>query len=107
MVRHPSKIAWLLLALAVVASCGGGKKKAPVKPIVKEQPKQKEVPIETEADREAKRHDAALAIVPEGTSCLPTALKKDTAPQLQLAAIGGYAAELRTLGVVLSACFCS
>jgi hypothetical protein len=108
MVRHPSKIACLLLALGALASCGGGGKKKPTKPVPKPDTGQKAPPPpETEADREAKRHDAALAMVPEGSTCLPASLKKDTAPQLQLAAIGGNAVlcavdteRQRLLGVV-------
>src|SRR5206468_867556 len=41
---------------------------------------------ETSADREKKRHDAALKIVPEGSACLPVALKEDGAPRLEIAA---------------------
>ncbi len=44
--------------------------------------------VETEEDRAKKRHEQALAIVPEGSKCLPAALKEDGAPKLELVAIG-------------------
>jgi hypothetical protein len=88
---HPGKIACVLLAASTIVACGGdGKKKAVTKPIVKED-KPPPPPPETEEDREAKRKAAALAIVPDKTSCLPQALKESTAPRLELAAIGGDA----------------
>ncbi|MBV8757995.1 MAG: hypothetical protein JO257_11985 [Deltaproteobacteria bacterium] len=77
----------LMVPLLALAACGGGGKKAPVKPketAVKPPP----AAPETEADREKKRHAAAIAIVPEGSKCLPTALKDEGAPELQLAAVG-------------------
>ncbi len=93
---------WLLLALV---ACGGGKKTVvePVeKPVAKPAP-----PPETEEDREAKRHAAALEIAPEGSTCLPTALKDDGAPKLELASVNGEAVvcaidtnPTRLLGVV-------
>jgi len=43
---------------------------------------------ETEADREKKRHKIARSIVPEGSNCLPVALKEDGAPRLELAGVG-------------------
>ena len=46
---------------------------------------------ETEEDRAKKRHDAAVAIVPDGSTCLPTALKADNAPRLELAGEGADA----------------
>ncbi len=92
------------LLLALVA-CGGNKKTVvePVaKPVAKPAP-----PPETEADREAKRHAAALEIAPEGSTCLPTALKDDGAPKLELASVNGEAVvcaidtnPTRLLGVV-------
>jgi hypothetical protein len=91
MVRQPSKIAYLLVALAAVASCGGGGKKKPAKPVAKPNVEKPPPAPETEADREKKRHDQAVAIVPDGSSCLPAALKKPDAPQLQLGAIGELA----------------
>jgi hypothetical protein len=90
MTRHPSMIV-RVLALALVVSCGGGeKKKTPVKP----QPKVAVAPApkpETEEDREAKRHAAALAIVPDGSACFPAALKEANAPLLELGAVGSDA----------------
>lgn len=86
--RHRSVLALVL----VVAGCGGGKK-APTKPIAKPEtkPARPTPPPETEADREQKRHAAAVAIVPEGASCLPPAFKDDGAPRLELVAVGNGA----------------
>jgi hypothetical protein len=42
---------------------------------------------ETEEDREKKRHADAIAIVPEGSSCLPAELRNPTAPRLELGVI--------------------
>ncbi|HET9626420.1 MAG TPA: hypothetical protein VFP84_33895 [Kofleriaceae bacterium] len=74
-----------------LGACGGGKKKV-------EQPKddgaalkQPVPPPETEEDREKKRHAEALAIIPEGSTCLPPELRSPTAPRLELAAIGAEA----------------
>jgi len=70
----------------VLAACGGGSKKPVEKPETSEaKPVQKP---ETEEDREAKRKSAAHAIVPEGSSCLPAALKEENAPRLELGASG-------------------
>jgi hypothetical protein len=70
----------------MLAACGGGQKQAaPPRPKSVEKPAP---PPETEADRENKRHAAALAIVPEGSTCLPTALKDDGAPRLELQTVG-------------------
>lgn len=85
MVRQPSTIVCLLLPLAVLG-CGGGDKKPVKKPIVKDD-KPKGPPPETEQDREAKRKAAALAIVPDGSSCFPPSLKEANAPRLELAAV--------------------
>src|SRR5205807_8706091 len=41
--------------------------------------------------REKKRRALAAAIVPEGSPCLPAALKDDNAPRLELAAVKGEA----------------
>jgi len=78
---------WLAAALAAATACGGGGEKKVKKPKVDvvEQPKPK---VETEADREAKRKAARLAIVPEGSNCLPTVLKEEGAPRLELAGVG-------------------
>jgi hypothetical protein len=74
------------VVLALLAACGGGKK-TPDKPVAKDTAKQAPPP-ETEEDRQKKRHAAALAIVPEGSKCLPAALKEDNAPRLDLAVAG-------------------
>jgi hypothetical protein len=71
--------------LAIAAACGGGKKPAK-KPIVKEdKPVEKKV---TEEDRAKQRLAEAQEIVPDGSTCLPTSLKAENAPRLELAAIG-------------------
>jgi hypothetical protein len=43
--------------------------------------------VETEQDREAKRKAAALAIVPDGSTCFPPSLRDVSAPRLELAAV--------------------
>jgi hypothetical protein len=73
--------------LLAAAACGG----APPphkKPVAKPAVKAPVVKPETEEDRVAKRHTAAVAIVPEGSSCLPAALREDHAPRLELAQVG-------------------
>jgi hypothetical protein len=75
-----------LAVFAVVPACGSGNKQ-PEKPVVVTPPRPP--PPETEADREVKRHAAAIAIVPEGSSCLPAALRDNGAPRLDLAAVDG------------------
>lgn len=72
---------------ALLLGCGGGSKKQ-VKEASTEEVKPPPPKKETEADREAKRRNQAHAIVPEGSSCLPVALKEDNAPRLELAAVG-------------------
>jgi hypothetical protein len=47
--------------------------------------------VETEEDREKKRHTEAITIIPDGSSCLPADLRKPNAPRLELAAIGSDA----------------
>ncbi|HEV7554456.1 MAG TPA: hypothetical protein VGO00_03310, partial [Kofleriaceae bacterium] len=71
-----------------LVACGGGSKKEPEKPAPKTEAAKPPPPPETEEDREAKRHAAALAIVPDGSSCLPASLKEEGAPKLELAAVG-------------------
>ena len=77
------------LVLGLLAACGGGKK-ANTTPTTDthDTVEKKTAPPETEADREKKRHELAVAIVPEGSNCLPTSLKDDNAPRLDFAAIG-------------------
>jgi len=88
---HPATIIRVLGPIALLA-CGGGKKQveepktdevAPAKPV-------KPAP-ETEEDREKKRHAQALAIIPDGSTCLPAELRQPDAPKLELAAIGSDA----------------
>ncbi len=82
----PSTIARWVLPLAVLGACGGGDKKPVKKPVVKND-KPVDAPKETEQDREAKRKAAALAIVPDGSTCFPQSLKAVGAPKLQIAAV--------------------
>jgi hypothetical protein len=95
MAWHPATIARVLAPLAVFVSlgaCGGGGKPtqaprpAPVADVKAPPP-----PAESEEDRERRRRADALAIIPEGSTCLPTELKNVTAPRLELAAIGSDA----------------
>ena len=78
-----------VLALVVLVACGGSKQQAakPEHDVVTAPPPHKE----TEEDRAKQRHDAAVAIVPEGSTCVPTALKADSAPRLELAGEGADA----------------
>ncbi|HEY0194804.1 MAG TPA: hypothetical protein VGC42_27010 [Kofleriaceae bacterium] len=90
MAWHPATIARVLsiaLLPTAILACGGGKKKAE-KPEEAVAPRPPPAPPETEADRDKKRHAEALAIVPDGSACLPEALKSPTAPRLELAAVG-------------------
>ena len=68
--------------LVWVVACGAKKPPVQPEPVAKPPP-----PPETEADREAKRHAAAIAIVPEGSSCLPAGLKEENGPMLDMAAV--------------------
>ena len=81
--RRPSRIACILLVSAFAPACGGGDKPPPKKPVVEDVAKPKPKP-ETEEDREKKRRAAAVEIIPEGTTCLPRALKGENAPRLEL-----------------------
>lgn len=78
-----------LVLLVALAACGGGHKKVekPVETVAVKPPP----PPETEADRQAKRHAQAIQIIPEGSTCLPTSLKEDGAPRLELGAEGAEA----------------
>ncbi|MCX5747710.1 MAG: hypothetical protein NT062_35040 [Proteobacteria bacterium] len=75
-----------MVAASLVGGCGGKKAKTPHKPKAKvvEPPTVKE---ETEADRAAKRLEAAHAIIPDGSKCLPPALKESGAPHLELGVV--------------------
>ncbi|HEY1813349.1 MAG TPA: hypothetical protein VGG74_13450 [Kofleriaceae bacterium] len=78
-----------VFVLVSLAACGGSKKPPPEPEhdVVTAPPPHKE----TEEDRAKKRHDAAVAIVPEGSKCLPDALKANNAPRLELAGEGSDA----------------
>lgn len=75
-----------MLPIALLSCGGGAKKPAAPKPEAAEVKPPPPAP-ETEEDREKKRHADAVAIIPEGTSCLPPELKRTSAPRLELAAI--------------------
>ncbi|HEY4181074.1 MAG TPA: hypothetical protein VGM90_29725 [Kofleriaceae bacterium] len=71
--------------VVLFAACGGSDKPKPKKPkkeVVEAPPK-----AETDEQREAKRDEARHAIVPESSTCLPTSLKENGAPRLELAAL--------------------
>ncbi|HEX2686048.1 MAG TPA: hypothetical protein VHN14_05495, partial [Kofleriaceae bacterium] len=73
-------------------ACGSGGKKSTVPKTTPSADVRPPVPPpETEADREKKRHTEAVALVPEGSTCLPVELKSPTAPRLELAAVGSDA----------------
>ncbi len=92
MVRHLRIFVWVLVPLGFVASCGGGNKKPYKDPIdLKDDDKPTPSAPETEEDREKKREEAARKLVPEGSNCLPLALKGDSAPRLEIAAINSEA----------------
>ena len=77
----------LRLAVVLVVAACGGPKKDPAKPTDKNAGKTATPAQESAEDREKKRHDAALKIVPEGSNCLPAALKEEGAPRLEIAAM--------------------
>ena len=85
---------YVLVGCLLVTACGGGGDKKKVKkPVVKD-----DAPVEkkeTEEDRAAKRLEQAQKIVPDGSSCLPVALKEENAPRLELAAAQGRFQQLR------------
>jgi hypothetical protein len=81
-------VCYVLLGLIVACGGGGGGGKKQVdKPKNGGEVADANKP-ETEADREKKRLAALHAIVPEGSSCLPTSLKDENAPRLELGAAG-------------------
>lgn len=97
MAWHPATIVRVLPAVAALGALAalacGGSNKPPVAP--EPEPEADATPPvpppETEEDRQKKRHAAATAIIPEGSTCLPAELKNPTAPRLELAAIGSDA----------------
>ena len=91
MAWHPATLARVLSPLALVACGGSSKPPAPPKPAPVVEVKPPPKPPETEEDRESHRHADAVAIVPEGKTCLPVLLKNPTAPRLELAAINSDA----------------
>lgn len=94
MAWHPTTIARVLATVLVpvaLGACGGGKKQVEEPKDEAPQIKQPAPPPETEEDREKKRHAEAIAIIPEGSTCLPPELRSATAPRLELAAIGAEA----------------
>jgi len=86
MVRHPATIVRVLAPIALLA-CGGGKKAATPKNPTANEVKPPVPPPETDAQREKRRHDEAVAIVPDGSPCLPPELKNSNAPRLELGVI--------------------
>ncbi len=80
---------WVLIAW-VLAGCPSSKPPAKPKP-KPTKPTDPPPAVETEAERDAKRLEAAHAIIPKGTTCLPVALHKKQSPRLELAAIGADA----------------
>jgi hypothetical protein len=91
MVRHPATIVRILAPIALLACGGGGKKTTTPKNGTGTGIKPPVAPPETEADREKKRHAEALALVPEGSNCLPAELKNPNAPRLELTVIDSVA----------------
>jgi len=84
--RHPG----LLVALFALPLGCGSKGPATTAPDTTVKPTTKPpvaAPAETETDREKKRRDQALALVPESSSCLPPAMRESSV-RLDLAAIG-------------------
>jgi hypothetical protein len=92
MAWHPATIVRVLAPIALLACGGGGQQVAAPKPAPVADVKQPSLPPpETEEDREKKRHAEAIALIPEGSSCLPAELRNPNAPRLELAAIGSDA----------------
>src|SRR5437868_6908063 len=87
MAWHPATFARILAPLALLACGGSSPPPKPPKPEPMVEVKPPPKPPETEEDRENRRHADAVAIVPEGKTCLPAQFKNPTAPRLELAAI--------------------
>jgi hypothetical protein len=79
------------ICVLFAVACGGGEKKKPAKPVAKPKPKPPAPKPETEEDRVAKRLAAAHEIVPDGSACLPAALKPggEASPVLELGTVDG------------------
>ena len=89
--RHPGLLV-ALFGLPLALGCGSkGPAVVPPTGPDKTVTKPPAPPVETEEDRERKRRDAALAIVPESSTCLPAAVKDAASVRLDLAAIGADA----------------
>ena len=98
----------LLVALfSGTVGCGGkSPPPEPPKKVEKVEVKPAPPPVETEEDREKKRRDAASAIVPLNSNCLPASVK-EASVHLDLAAIGTDAVicatdteRMRLLGLI-------
>lgn len=87
MAWHPATIVRVLAPIVLVACGGGDKKTQAPKPPPAAELKVPPAPVETEEDRENKRHTEALTIIPDGSSCLPAELNKPNAPRLVLGVI--------------------
>ena len=81
------------LLLLVVAGCSTGQVAAPhkVREPASDNDESERETRETHADRVAKRKKALEALVPEGSSCFPTAAKDESKLRLELAALGDNA----------------
>ena len=91
MAWHPATIVRVLAPIALLACGGGGKQASAVKTTPTAEVRQTLPVAATEEDREKRRHDEAVALIPEGSTCLPGELKNLNAPHLELAAIGSAA----------------
>jgi len=91
MAWHPATIVRVIAPIALLACGSGGKQPAEVKTTPTAEVKQTLPVAVTEEDREKRRHDEAVAIIPEGSTCLPGDLRNLNAPHLELAAIGSSA----------------
>ncbi len=91
MVWHPATMIRVLVPIALLSCGSGGKKSATPKNSSTGDVKPPLPPPETDAEREKKRHAEAIAIVPDGSPCLPAELKNPNAPRLELGVIEGGA----------------